>query len=210
MGPAVWLREAGESNRLKVIDGSQRLATLSILCLAVLERLAQRKTDDDRQRYVVLKSQFIGAKDPASLHWASRLTLNENDDAFFQGTLVNHRQPPSVAKLRSSEQRLGNARTFFITKLAERFPPQTADEELVRFVRDAVARRPHQIPGNKPETNKDLERAPYETKKEELAASGSKLSAGITAADWTPSARCERQRQLSRVAAAVWRVEVPP
>jgi hypothetical protein len=138
MGPLVLLRDG---TYLKVIDGQQRLATLSILCLAVLERLMRLQTAEDQQRYDLLKSQFIGAKDPASLRWASKLSLNENDNDFFQGTLVNHRQPASVTKLRSSERRLWDAHGFFVKKLEQRFPPTTTGEELVRFFQDAVARR---------------------------------------------------------------------
>ncbi|MEW6432224.1 MAG: DUF262 domain-containing HNH endonuclease family protein [Myxococcota bacterium] len=137
MGPLVLLREA---DHLKVIDGQQRLATLTILCLVVLERLKKLQTPEDQQRYELLKSQFVGAKDPASLRWSSKLSLNENDDAFFQGTLVNHRQPADVAKLRASEKRLWSAHAFLAAKLDEKFGPSTAGEELVRFFQ-TVARR---------------------------------------------------------------------
>jgi uncharacterized protein with ParB-like and HNH nuclease domain len=138
MGPLVLQRDA---EHFKVIDGQQRLATLSILCLAVLDRLRRLGTDEDLQRYELLKSQYIGAKDAASLRWASKLSLNENDDAFFQGTLVNHGEPANERKLRSSEQRLWGARNFFVEKLAERFPPATPGEDLVRFFVGSIAKR---------------------------------------------------------------------
>jgi hypothetical protein len=138
MGPLVLLRDG---KTLRVIDGQQRLATLSILCLAVLERVRALQTPEDQQRYELLKNQFIGTKDAASLRWSSKLTLNDNDDPFFQGILVNHRQPVSASKLRSSEKRLWSAHCFFVEKLKHHLPEGSSGEALVRFFQESVAGR---------------------------------------------------------------------
>jgi Uncharacterized conserved protein, COG1479 len=67
-----------ESDRdLLIIDGQQRMATLSILSLAVialLNDLAQRGIDPDRNRERMreLRHRFIGERDPASLVESSR------------------------------------------------------------------------------------------------------------------------------------------
>ncbi|MBF0419948.1 MAG: DUF262 domain-containing protein [Magnetococcales bacterium] len=55
-----------------IIDGQQRLATLSLLALAVLDRLQQWvhsaiEPKENEKRSKGLRSRFIGEKDPASL-----------------------------------------------------------------------------------------------------------------------------------------------
>ena len=73
----------GISDReFQIIDGQQRLATLSILALAVLgqlETLAEQGVDPqaNRERAAGLRNRFIGEKDPASLVESSKLFLNE-------------------------------------------------------------------------------------------------------------------------------------
>ena len=63
----------GRSDReFLVIDGQQRLATLSLFALAVIDRLqvmaAQGiETEANRERGRELRNRFIGEKDPASL-----------------------------------------------------------------------------------------------------------------------------------------------
>ena len=81
-----------------VIDGQQRLATISVLALAViarLRRMADLDTDRERnlERATELRNRFVGEKDPASLVESSRLRLNETDDPFYQDYLVQLRAP---------------------------------------------------------------------------------------------------------------------
>ena len=91
-----------------IIDGQQRLATLSLFALAVIGRL-QAMTDTgidskaNAERAQGLRSRFIGEKDPASLTESSRLYLNETDDAFYQDYLVQLRPPPQRAWLTKVE-----------------------------------------------------------------------------------------------------------
>ena len=73
---------------------SSRLATLSILALAVIDKLgkiAATGTDPEanRERASSLRTRFIGEKDPASLVESSKLFLNETDNAFYQDYLVH-------------------------------------------------------------------------------------------------------------------------
>ena len=81
-----------------VIDGQQRLATISLLALAIIDKL-RRMADVDadeernRERATELRNRFIGEKDPASLVESSRLRLNETDDPFYQDYLVQLRPP---------------------------------------------------------------------------------------------------------------------
>ena len=92
-----------------IIDGQQRLATLSVLALAVIARLRAMadegiETDANRERARELRNRFIGAKDPASLTESSRLYLT--DDAIYQDYLVQNREPRNPRRLPRSNRLL--------------------------------------------------------------------------------------------------------
>lgn len=107
-----------------VIDGQQRLATLTILALAILGRL-QKLADEgvepeaNRERIVTLRSRFIGEKDPRSLWVTPKLRLNRNDDDFLQSHLVAGRPPPFPQMLSESNARLWACLRFFDRQLEQ-------------------------------------------------------------------------------------------
>jgi Protein of unknown function DUF262/Protein of unknown function (DUF1524) len=115
----------GRSDReFAIIDGQQRIATLSVLVLAVIDRLqalAERGIDSDanRQRASALRGRFIGEKDPASLVEASKLSLNATDDAFYQDVLVQLRAPLNPRGLPKSNRLLWQCFEYFRKRLAE-------------------------------------------------------------------------------------------
>jgi len=128
-----------------VIDGQQRLATISVLALAVLDRLRRLAEDssaraENRERFDLLFAQFIGSKDPASLVSSSKLRLNANDDDFYQQYLVRFREPFSARKLHRSQGLIWSAFQFFSERLTERFGATPDGAELAAFLA-AVARR---------------------------------------------------------------------
>lgn len=102
----------GTSDRdFLIIDGQQRLATLSLLALAVINRLEGMAKDgidpkDNAERARELRNRFIGEKDPASLIESSRLHLNDTDDAFYQDYLVQIREPLNPRRLPKSNRLL--------------------------------------------------------------------------------------------------------
>ena len=80
--------EARDDREFLIIDGQQRLATLSVLALAVvaiLDSMARDGIDSEstRERSRELRNRFLGEKDPASLVERSRLHLNDTDNAFY-------------------------------------------------------------------------------------------------------------------------------
>ena len=107
---ALVVEEQGDREFL-IIDGQQRLATLSVLALAVMGRLdamaaAGVDAGANRERSRELRNRFIGEKDPASLTESSRLYLNETDDAFYQDYLVQTREPLNPTRLPRSNRLL--------------------------------------------------------------------------------------------------------
>ena len=113
----------GKSDReFLVIDGQQRLATLSLLALAVIARLhamAESGIDSDanRERGREIRNRFVGEKDPASLIESSRLYLNETDNAFYQDYLVQLRAPRNPRGLPQSNRRLWDCLRYFEKQL---------------------------------------------------------------------------------------------
>lgn len=76
-----------------VIDGQQRLTTLSLIvlaCLRILKRLITEGNDAgrNRQRMEQIRSSYIGYLDPVTLIPRSKLTLNRNNDDYYQRYLV--------------------------------------------------------------------------------------------------------------------------
>ncbi|MBI5085463.1 MAG: DUF262 domain-containing protein, partial [Acidobacteria bacterium] len=141
---AIVLQESDAE--LIVIDGQQRLATLSLLALAVLKRLKDlvdsgEESNENQERFDLLQRQYIGSKDPASLRYASRISLNEHDDDFYQQFLIQFRQPLNERKLAESQRLLWQAYKYFTARLAARFPNHTGGSQFAEFLNNIVARR---------------------------------------------------------------------
>ncbi len=129
-----------------IIDGQQRLATLSILALAVLkqlEALAGRGIDPDanRERAAGLRNRFIGEKDPASLVESSKLFLNETDDAFYQDYLVQLHPPLNPRGLPKSNRLLWECFEYFRKQLENTPDFQRDGGPLATFLNETVARQ---------------------------------------------------------------------
>ena len=92
-----------------IIDGQQRLCTLSLLVLSAVALLEERvasgaDTENNRERARILRETYLGTKDPGSLLWQSKLALNRNDDTFYQGTLLQLRTPHAPKRLSDSNR----------------------------------------------------------------------------------------------------------
>ncbi len=106
-----------------VIDGQQRLTTLSLIALAVLrnlQRLVEEKKDAERnqQRLDQIRQTYIGYLDPVTLVARSKLTLNRNNDNYYQSYIVPLGHLP-VRGFRASEHALRKAFEWFDKRIAE-------------------------------------------------------------------------------------------
>ena len=107
-----------------VIDGQQRLTTLSLIILAALKNLQKlveegREPEKSQRRLDQIRQTYIGYLDPVTLVPRSKLALNRNNDAYYQSYLV-----PLVDKLpqrgfKASEHALRKAFEFFERKIRE-------------------------------------------------------------------------------------------
>ncbi len=142
---AVVVQTEGDREFL-IIDGQQRLATLTILGLAVLASL-QRLVDagieagDNRERMTELRKRFIGEKDPASLVESSKLNLNHTDNGFFQDYLVQLRAPVNPRGLPKSNALLWKCFTYYCAKIGEDRDMSSKGEQLAALLSETVARQ---------------------------------------------------------------------
>jgi hypothetical protein len=138
--------QAESDRRFLIIDGQQRMATLSLLALAVIAKLHALaedgvEPDDNRRRAALLRTRFIGEKDPASLLEASKLELNETDRALYQDYLVQLRAPLNPRGLHRSGQRLWDCYRYFARELDALGETATCGEALAKLLSEAVARQ---------------------------------------------------------------------
>lgn len=85
--------QSRDNKTFDVIDGQQRLTTLSLLVLAVLKNLgrlveAGKNAPDNLQRQTQIRQNYIGYLDPVTLVARSKIFLNRNNDSYFQNYLV--------------------------------------------------------------------------------------------------------------------------
>ena len=137
----------GKSDReFLIIDGQQRLATLSLFALAVIGRLQAMAEDQidpaaNNERGQELRNRFIGEKDPASLIESSRLYLNETDNAFYQDYLVQLKKPLNPSRLPKSNRLLWRCFRFFKKRLND-LPKFNSDGQAVAsLLSETVARQ---------------------------------------------------------------------
>jgi hypothetical protein len=107
-----------------VIDGQQRLTTLSLIVLATLKQLQSLISQGvevlkTEQRLNQLRQTYVGYLDPVTLVARSKLSLNRNNDQYYQTYLVPLVDNLPQRGFRSSEQALRKAFLWFEKKLNE-------------------------------------------------------------------------------------------
>ena len=129
-----------DNRAFDIIDGQQRMTTLSLLMLAAVSHLtdlgSSGDTDDPQLRRArQLRDSYIGYLDPVSLVPHSKLTLNRHNDQFYQNFLVPLEQIPQRG-LNASEHLLRRGFYWFKERIRELHPD--SGESVARFVDRAV------------------------------------------------------------------------
>ncbi len=135
--------QARTDREFLVIDGQQRIATLSVIALAAISVIRDLGADPaekeaNRQRATELRNRFVGEKNPASLVETSKLFLNQTDNEFYQDYLVQLKEPLNLRKLPKSNRLLWGCFTWFKSKLVAR---NASGEAIARLLLEAVARQ---------------------------------------------------------------------
>lgn len=116
--------QSSDDKEFSVIDGQQRLTTLSIIVLAGLKNLSRiiqngNDSEHNTQRLEQLRSTYIGYLDPITLQSRNKLTLNRNNDHFYKTYLVSLTERMPQRNLKSSEHSLRKAADWFDKKISE-------------------------------------------------------------------------------------------
>ncbi|MBW4639052.1 MAG: DUF262 domain-containing HNH endonuclease family protein [Gloeocapsa sp. UFS-A4-WI-NPMV-4B04] len=146
MGALVLQSSSTSEKEFTIIDGQQRLATLSIIAIAVIEKIRllveqAKEPEANQERQEILKRTYLSDRDPRSLRYSSKLLLNENNNDFYQSNLINLRRPLNIRSLSKSNQLLWQAFEYFSMQLEKLSEVIQDGEKLCKFFTDTIAQR---------------------------------------------------------------------
>ncbi len=134
--------QSADDKTFDVIDGQQRLTTISIIVLAILKNIqrlinAGNDAEPNKRRLDQIRQTYVGYLDPVTLVARPKLTLNRNNNTYFQNYLVPLGHLPQRG-FRASEHALRKAFEWFDRRVAEYLKASTGDEgmRLAKLVED--------------------------------------------------------------------------
>jgi uncharacterized protein with ParB-like and HNH nuclease domain len=131
--------QSSDNKAFGIIDGQQRLTTISVMILAGLAHLqdlidAGLDADNNAKRKEQLQNSYIGYLDPVSLVPRPKLELNRHNNRFYQTYLVPLEKLPQRG-LNASEHLLRKAFGWFKEKFKSRTgTTQGSGQSLAAFI----------------------------------------------------------------------------
>ncbi len=130
--------QSSDNINFTVIDGQQRLTTISILILAGMFELKQliangMEKEENQKRLDTFRNNFIGFTDPVSLSTEHKLHLNRNNDTHFRTYLCELIKPP-VRNINYSERQMGKALDYFQAQLKGHFEDRLTGENIASLI----------------------------------------------------------------------------
>lgn len=109
--------QRSDIDKFKIIDGQQRMTTLSLLILAALQILQESEEEFDEKRLELLKHKFISTQSASSLREEFKLELNRNCDAYYRNDLASLTKSPRKRSIKRTEHQLRKAKEYFEREL---------------------------------------------------------------------------------------------
>ena len=143
LGYMVLQPENASKDSYWIIDGQQRLTTLSILCLAVTSLIKKWsvegiETEDNKIRFDKITERYLGNFSLSKLSIDPKLTLNRNNDDYYKSWLLKLRQPIALSKLKPSQKLLQNAFDYYFEQLQNHFKLNKSGADLSEFLEKIV------------------------------------------------------------------------
>lgn len=133
--------QTSNNKEFQIIDGQQRLTTMSLVILATLKSikdLVDRGIDPDNntKRKDSLLNSYIGYVDPVTLVSNNKLKLNRNSEDYYRQHLVLLKDLP-IRNTNTSEKHMRECFTWYYDRIRKDF---TTGESLAAFIDKIVDR----------------------------------------------------------------------
>lgn len=132
--------QTNDNRIFEVIDGQQRLTTISLIVLAAMRLLKKmiaegRNAESNQKRLDQLRASYIGFLDPVTLTARNKLTLNRNNDGYYRDYLIPLADHLPQRGFPSSTHAMRKGFEWFERKLREKIKNETdAGMALAQFV----------------------------------------------------------------------------
>lgn len=131
--------QTANNKEFQIIDGQQRLTTMSLLILATLKCLNDLATtgidpDINLRRKDNLLNSYIGYVDPVTLISNNKLKLNRNSDDYYKQHLVLLKELP-LRNTNTSEKHMRECFNWYYDRIKKEFK---AGEDLAAFIDNIV------------------------------------------------------------------------
>ncbi|MCY4047697.1 MAG: DUF262 domain-containing HNH endonuclease family protein [Candidatus Dadabacteria bacterium] len=128
--------QSGDGKNFEVIDGQQRLTTVTLMIIAVLGRFQQivdqgESVEENKKRVDFYHKTYLGVFDAMSLETSLKLTLNRNNNGHFRDIITEPYGVPRRRGVTASNRHLNKALEFFQDKVSS-----YNSQQLVQFVND--------------------------------------------------------------------------